>query len=234
MRRHQVEAVAGWHLSALREVLAPCVAPHVPYVYSALYEGGERTPGVFLTGETPASSCAPRSAGWWRAWGYAAGPWSGTTTCGPAGRLPARTLPGRVRRRPGRGGLCAARNGRLPGGPGTARPQRRRRGPDAAGGAGRGAVQPAVRGVRPGRAVCRLSPLITEDMLLASGATRRAASTRPPATSSRWSPRAAWTSARGFTRRFGADAPSLNSPGESCYEACGSWPSWSPGPGPPT
>ena len=25
----------------------------MPYVYTALYEGGERTPGVFLTGETP-------------------------------------------------------------------------------------------------------------------------------------------------------------------------------------
>ena len=55
----RVEAVAGWHLSALRQVLAPRIAPHVPYVYSALYEGGERTPGVFLTGETPRLQLRP-------------------------------------------------------------------------------------------------------------------------------------------------------------------------------
>jgi hypothetical protein len=35
-------------------VLAPRIAHRVPYVYTALYEGGERTEGVFLTSETPA------------------------------------------------------------------------------------------------------------------------------------------------------------------------------------
>ena len=31
----------------------------VPYVYTALYEGGERTPGVFLTGEVPSRQLLP-------------------------------------------------------------------------------------------------------------------------------------------------------------------------------
>lgn len=31
----------------------------VPYVYTALYEGGERTPGVFLVGETPDNQLMP-------------------------------------------------------------------------------------------------------------------------------------------------------------------------------
>lgn len=48
-----IEAVTGWHISAVRQAVAPRTAGRVPYVYTALYEGGERTPGVFLTGETP-------------------------------------------------------------------------------------------------------------------------------------------------------------------------------------
>jgi ABC-type branched-subunit amino acid transport system substrate-binding protein len=54
-----VHAVTGWHTSAVRQALAPRIAGRVPYVYTALYEGGERTPGVFLTGETPLSQLLP-------------------------------------------------------------------------------------------------------------------------------------------------------------------------------
>lgn len=54
-----VEAVAGWHTSAVREKVAPRLAGRVPYVYTAVYEGGERSPGVFLTGETPAAQLLP-------------------------------------------------------------------------------------------------------------------------------------------------------------------------------
>jgi ABC-type branched-subunit amino acid transport system substrate-binding protein len=55
----QVDAVVGWHISAVREGLAPRIAQRVPYIYTALYEGGERTPGVFLTGETPDAQIRP-------------------------------------------------------------------------------------------------------------------------------------------------------------------------------
>jgi urea transport system substrate-binding protein len=54
-----VEAVTGWHISAVRQQLAPIVSGRAPYVYSALYEGGERTPGVFLAGETPDRQLLP-------------------------------------------------------------------------------------------------------------------------------------------------------------------------------
>jgi urea transport system substrate-binding protein len=54
-----VGAVVGWHISAVRQALAPRVASRVPYVYTALYEGGERTPGVFMAGETPARQLLP-------------------------------------------------------------------------------------------------------------------------------------------------------------------------------
>lgn len=53
------DAVTGWHISAVREVVAPRIAGRVPYVYTPLYEGGERAPWVFLTGETPESQLAP-------------------------------------------------------------------------------------------------------------------------------------------------------------------------------
>ena len=48
-----VDAVVGWHLSAVRQRIAPRTRGRVPYVYTALYEGGEATPGVFAIGETP-------------------------------------------------------------------------------------------------------------------------------------------------------------------------------------
>jgi ABC-type branched-subunit amino acid transport system substrate-binding protein len=54
-----VDAVVGWHISAVRQALAPRIAGRVPYVYTAQYEGGERTPGVFLTGETDAAQLLP-------------------------------------------------------------------------------------------------------------------------------------------------------------------------------
>ena len=58
-RRGLVDAVVGWHISAVRQAVAPRVAGLVPYVYTALYEGGERTPGVFLTGEIPSRQLLP-------------------------------------------------------------------------------------------------------------------------------------------------------------------------------
>ena len=54
-----VDAVVGWHISAVRQAVAPRIAGLVPYVYTALYEGGERTPGVFLTGEVPSRQLLP-------------------------------------------------------------------------------------------------------------------------------------------------------------------------------
>lgn len=55
----RVEAVTGWHTSAVREALVPRVRGRVPYIYTAVYEGGEHTPGVFLTGETPSNQILP-------------------------------------------------------------------------------------------------------------------------------------------------------------------------------
>ena len=54
-----VQGVTGWHISSVRQAVAPRIAHRVPYIYTALYEGGERTDGVFLTSETPANQLSP-------------------------------------------------------------------------------------------------------------------------------------------------------------------------------
>jgi urea transport system substrate-binding protein len=55
----RVHAVSGWHISSVRNVLAPVVAGRVPYAYTPLYEGGECRPGIFCSGETPRLQIAP-------------------------------------------------------------------------------------------------------------------------------------------------------------------------------
>jgi urea transport system substrate-binding protein len=64
-----VDAVVGWHISAVREAVAPRIAMRVPYVYTAMYEGGERTPGVFLVGETPEGQLLPAMRWLHHEWG---------------------------------------------------------------------------------------------------------------------------------------------------------------------
>ncbi len=54
-----VHGVTGWHISSIRQAMAPRIAHRVPYVYTALYEGGEDSAGVFLTSETPDGQLRP-------------------------------------------------------------------------------------------------------------------------------------------------------------------------------
>ncbi|MGQ1838184.1 substrate-binding domain-containing protein [Kocuria turfanensis] len=59
LERGAIDALTGWHISAVREALAPLTAGRIPYAYTSLYEGGERRPGVFCTGETPEHQVGP-------------------------------------------------------------------------------------------------------------------------------------------------------------------------------
>jgi ABC-type branched-subunit amino acid transport system substrate-binding protein len=59
VERGAVDAVSGWHISSVREALVPALAGRVPYAYPALYEGGETRSGVFCCGETPDQQIAP-------------------------------------------------------------------------------------------------------------------------------------------------------------------------------
>lgn len=57
--RQEMQALAGWHISSVRNALIPIVAKRVPYVYSAVYEGGEQRSGTYCTGEVPRNQLEP-------------------------------------------------------------------------------------------------------------------------------------------------------------------------------
>ncbi|MDS1115275.1 substrate-binding domain-containing protein [Gordonia westfalica] len=59
VRHDVVHAVTGWHISPVRDALFASLRGNVPYVYTALYEGGESRPGVFSSGEVPTTQVAP-------------------------------------------------------------------------------------------------------------------------------------------------------------------------------
>lgn len=54
-----VDAVTGWHISAVRQQIAPVLDGRIPYVYTSLYEGGEVRPGVICSGEVPEQQIRP-------------------------------------------------------------------------------------------------------------------------------------------------------------------------------
>lgn len=60
-----VEAVAGWHISAVRQAITRRVGGRVVYAYAAMHEGRDDTPGVFMLGERPLNQLLPAVA-WMR------------------------------------------------------------------------------------------------------------------------------------------------------------------------
>ncbi|GAA0319925.1 substrate-binding domain-containing protein [Kineococcus aurantiacus] len=73
VRRGEVDAVVGWHLSSVRTAVAPVLAGRVPYVYATAYEGGEEHDGVLCTGELPGEQVVAalgflREQFGWRRW----------------------------------------------------------------------------------------------------------------------------------------------------------------------
>jgi len=55
----RAEAVIGMHISAVRVALVRALRGRLPYVYTPVYEGGERSSGLFMVGETPARQLKP-------------------------------------------------------------------------------------------------------------------------------------------------------------------------------
>ena len=68
-----VDVIMGSHISAVRVALRKITRGRVPYVYTPVYEGGERTPGVMAIGETPRSQTRPAIQ--WLAEAKKAGRW---------------------------------------------------------------------------------------------------------------------------------------------------------------
>jgi ABC-type branched-subunit amino acid transport system substrate-binding protein len=61
----RVQAVAGWHISAVRQAITRRVGGQVVYAYAAMHEGQDDTPGVFMLGERPVNQLLP-AAHWMR------------------------------------------------------------------------------------------------------------------------------------------------------------------------
>jgi ABC-type branched-subunit amino acid transport system substrate-binding protein len=55
----EADVIMGSHISAVRVALRKVVAGRLPYIYTPVYEGGERTPGVMAIGETPRALSRP-------------------------------------------------------------------------------------------------------------------------------------------------------------------------------
>lgn len=55
----EVDVIVGSHTSAVRVALRRHIAGRIPYIYTTVYEGGERTPGVIAIGETPLTQSRP-------------------------------------------------------------------------------------------------------------------------------------------------------------------------------
>lgn len=219
IRAGVVEAVTGWHISAVREAVAPKIGGRVPYAYTALYEGGERRPGVFLTGETPDRQLSPTLEWFARSVGVRKWTIVGDDYVWPRGSARAAH---RYLRQLG-GTVCDEMYVPL----GTSEFSGVLRRVEASGCEavlmlliGNDAVEfnRAFSASGLDRDVLRFSSLIDENVLLASGAEN----TRGLMTSAGYFEDLATTSCMDFaatySRRFGPDAPVLNSLGESCYE----------------
>lgn len=55
----RIDALTGWHISSIRQSVALVTQGRIPYAYTSLYEGGEKRPGVYCVGETPDQQIGP-------------------------------------------------------------------------------------------------------------------------------------------------------------------------------
>jgi urea transport system substrate-binding protein len=214
-----VDAVVGWHLSSVRQAVAARIGGTIPYVYTALYEGGEATPGVFLVGETPKFQLRPamnwlRDEHGVRRWCVVGNEyvWPRVTTT--AARTYAKSGAGEI-----------VNEMFVPLGTSDFQAVVRRVRSSAADavlmllvGEDAAHFNRAFSNAGLDESIRRLSTLIDENTLLASGAE----GTRGICAAAAYfealaTPESLEFGAR-YQRRFGPDAPKLNSLGESCYE----------------
>lgn len=217
--RGSVHAVSGWHISSVRRALVPALARRVPYAYPSLYEGGETRPGVFCSGETPDQQIAPALR--WLRDEFGTRRWYvvGDDYVWP--RVSARAVRGFAREL----GLDVVGQSFTPLGAGRVGQLVDRVERAACDGVlmllvGQDAVEFNREFARRGLAdrLLRFSPLMEENMLLASGAD----ATANLFVASSYFRSLATTGAldllAGYLRAHGPGAPALSSAAESCYE----------------
>lgn len=215
----QVEAVTGWHTSAVRECLAPRLRGRVPYVYTAVYEGGECRPGVYLTGETPVSQLLPAMS--WMAeekgvrdWVVVGNDYVWPRVSARLARLFAEQLGGSTRE------VGFVPVGTEDFGVVLRRIERSRSGGVLMFLLGSDAVRfnRAFTEMGLQHRFPRLSPLMDENMLLATGAANSARLYSAAGYFETLGTASGLDFERRYVQRNGFTAPALASPGESCFE----------------
>ncbi|MCH5645467.1 MULTISPECIES: substrate-binding domain-containing protein [unclassified Gordonia (in: high G+C Gram-positive bacteria)] len=217
----EVDAVVGWHTSAVRCRLVAALDGRIPYVYTAVYEGGEGADGTFMTGEVPETQVLPALDWMSRELGIARWAVVGSDYVWP--RLTVTHMIDRLRDSDAQASVVSASF--LPlGCPDFTEVLDRIESSDATGvlvlllgdDAVRFNQQFAARDLT--ERCIRLSPLMDENMLMATGA----GATHQLYSVSGYFESLATAFSLDFesryVSRFGAWAPPLTSPGESCYE----------------
>ena len=216
----RVEAVAGWHTSAVRQAITARIGGRAVYVYAAMHEGRDDTPGLFMLGERPVNQLLPATrwmreqlgVGRWAVVGndyvfprvtaaaarqaLADGPSSIVSeTFVPLGTTDFRHVLAELRR-PGIDGVIMLLMGQ-------------------------DAVHFNRQFARAGlsEALARLSPAVEENTLLGAGAVANEGLFAAAAYFDGMGTVEGSELERTYYARFGEFAPALNAVGESCYEA---------------
>lgn len=215
-----IDAVTGWHISPVRQAVARVTANRVPYVYGPLYEGGERTPGLFLTGETPSRQLLPAMD--WMKDQYGVDRWIliGNDYIWPRETGAAARLHARAKGRPLVDEIYVPL-----GTQDFSDAIRQVESTRAAGvllllvGADGVAFNKQFATAGLAAAMPRLSPHVEENMLLASGSESNQGLFAAAGYFEALNTTASMEFAAHYYGHFGPAAPALNSIGESCYEA---------------
>jgi len=216
----RVQAIAGWHISAVRQAITRRVGGRVVYSYAAMHEGRDDTPGLFMLGERPINQLLP-AAHWMREqlgvgrWAVVGNDYVFPRVTGATARL---ALDGT--------GSQVVSETYVPLGTTNFRPVLQALDPGEVDGVimllmGQDAVlfnrQFASLGLDA--ALNRLSPAVEENTLLGGGAGAHDGLYAAAAYFDGMDTAESTELARAYYDRFGPWAPALNAVGESCYEA---------------
>lgn len=216
----QVEAIAGWHISAVRQAITRRVGGRVVYSYAAMHEGRDDTPGLFMLGERPVNQVLPAAR--WMAEHRGVRRWAVVGNDYVFPRVSSRAIRESLRGT----GSSVVREAYVPLGTADFRPVLAALDTDRLDGVvmllmGQDAVhfnrQFAAAGL--GDVLTRLSPAVEENTLLGAGVGAHDDLWAAAAYFDGMDTTESGDLARRYGRRFGEWAPTLNVVGESCYEA---------------
>ena len=216
----RVDAVAGWHISAVRVALARRIGGRVVYAFAAMHEGSDDTPGVFMLGERPVNQLLPATH--WIREQHGVRRWAVVGNDYVYPRVTASTTTAALRG----SGSSVVQTDFVPLGTSDFRSVLKGlEGAEVDGVImllmGQDAVHFNRQFAKAGLSdrLLRLSPAIEENTLLAAGSSANEGLYAAAAYFDGLATTESGEFARDYYARFGTWAPALNAVGESCYEA---------------